>query len=120
MKEVFPLDNNFSDQNLTCVECNRSFVWTAAEQKFYADKGLTNPPKRCPECRMKKRQQEYGDRRGGGGGRFGNDRPRQMFDAVCSNCGKPCQVPFQPTMDETGKPVKPIFCKECYAKTKQR
>lgn len=56
-----------------------------------------------------------GRSRGGfGGGRpaFGdrNDGPREMFDAVCDNCGKTCQVPFRPT---TGKPV---YCSDCFEK----
>jgi CxxC-x17-CxxC domain-containing protein len=33
-----------------------------------------------------------------------------MFDATCSNCGKPCQVPFRPT---NGKPV---YCSDCFEK----
>ena len=32
----------------------------------------------------------------------------QKFDAVCSNCGKKCQVPFRPD----GK--KPVYCKDCF------
>ncbi len=32
----------------------------------------------------------------------------QKFDAVCSNCGKACQVPFRPD----GK--KPVYCKDCF------
>jgi CxxC-x17-CxxC domain-containing protein len=32
----------------------------------------------------------------------------QKFDAVCSNCGKACQVPFRPD----GK--KPVYCKNCF------
>jgi len=50
---------------------------------------------------------------GGGGGRGfgrGDDRPREMFKTVCSNCGKDCEVPFRPT---TGKPV---YCSECFEK----
>jgi CxxC-x17-CxxC domain-containing protein len=35
---------------------------------------------------------------------------RQMFDAVCSNCGKDCQIPFRPTGN------KPVFCSECFEK----
>jgi CxxC-x17-CxxC domain-containing protein len=31
-----------------------------------------------------------------------------MFDATCSNCGKPCRVPFRPT---NGKPV---LCSDCF------
>ena len=36
--------------------------------------------------------------------------PRTMFKAVCSNCGKDCEVPFKPT---TGKPV---YCSDCFEK----
>lgn len=42
--------------------------------------------------------------------RGGDDRPREMFDATCDNCGKPCQVPFRPT---SGKPV---YCSDCFEK----
>jgi len=31
-----------------------------------------------------------------------------MYRAVCSRCGKDCEVPFRPT---TGKPV---FCSQCF------
>ena len=44
----------------------------------------------------------------GGGGGFRERRPREMFDATCSNCGKTAQVPFRPT---SGKPV---FCDDCF------
>jgi CxxC-x17-CxxC domain-containing protein len=38
-----------------------------------------------------------------------NDRERpQMFDAICSDCGRKCQVPFKPSND------KPIYCSECF------
>lgn len=61
------------------------------------------------------------DNRGGGrgfssGGRSsfgrggGDERPREMFKTVCSNCGKDCEVPFRPT---TGKPV---YCSDCFEK----
>lgn len=57
---------------------------------------------------------------GGGGGRrsFGGGRDRnrdsgdrEMFSAVCDNCGKDCQVPFRPT---SGKPV---LCSDCFGKS---
>jgi CxxC-x17-CxxC domain-containing protein len=53
----------------------------------------------------------FGGSRGGGfGGRGGGrDRgPVTMHQAICSECGKPCEVPFQPT---SGKPV---YCSECF------
>ena len=36
--------------------------------------------------------------------------PRQTFKAVCSDCGKECDVPFKPTQG------RPVYCQECYAK----
>ena len=108
--------DQFQDQTLTCRDCGNQFVWTASEQKFYADKGFANAPVRCPSCRAAKKQQSGG---GGGYGRGGyNSGPRQMYDAVCSNCGQPCQVPFQPRLGEDGKPVKPIYCNNCYKSMK--
>jgi CxxC-x17-CxxC domain-containing protein len=31
-----------------------------------------------------------------------------LYDAVCDQCGKNCQVPFKPSGD------KPIYCSECF------
>lgn len=44
---------------------------------------------------------------------FGGDReaPRQMHEAVCSDCGKTCQIPFRPSGD------RPVYCSDCFAKT---
>ena len=39
------------DKTLTCCECGNEFVFTASEQEFYAEKGFTNEPRRCPACR---------------------------------------------------------------------
>jgi CxxC-x17-CxxC domain-containing protein len=42
-----------------------------------------------------------------------DDRSRdnkEMFSAVCANCGKECKVPFRPS---SGKPV---YCSDCYEK----
>ena len=42
--------------------------------------------------------------------RQGNFRPEnaELFDAICSNCGKKCQVPFRPNG------TKPVYCKNCF------
>lgn len=37
---------------------------------------------------------------------------RQMFDAVCDECGNPCKVPFQPSGG------KPVFCSNCFGEKK--
>ena len=35
-----------------------------------------------------------------------------MHDATCGDCGKQCQVPFEPRQD------KPVYCNECFPKHK--
>ena len=37
------------DKKLICKDCNAEFVFTVGE--FYKEKGFTNEPSRCPECR---------------------------------------------------------------------
>jgi hypothetical protein len=50
----------FQDKQLTCMACQRTFVFSAGEQEFYAAKKLENEPKRCPACRMAHRLQREG------------------------------------------------------------
>ena len=38
---------------------------------------------------------------------------REMFTAVCANCGKEAKVPFRPRED------RPVYCSECFAKMKE-
>jgi len=52
--------------------------------------------------------------RGRGGYRRGGRDDRQMFKAVCSKCGKDCEVPFRPTGD------KPVYCSDCFGKMGDR
>ncbi|GAB6179675.1 zinc-ribbon domain containing protein [Desulfotomaculum defluvii] len=92
----------YQDKTLTCKDCGVDFAFTASEQEFYAEKGFTNEPGRCPECRAARKAQ---NNRGNGG--F-NRRERQMFDTICSACGKETQVPFQPRGD------KPVYCRDCF------
>jgi CxxC-x17-CxxC domain-containing protein len=47
----------YRDQTLSCVDCSREFTFTAGEQEFYAQKGFTEPPKRCPSCRSARKAQ---------------------------------------------------------------
>ena len=108
---------------MACRDCGQDFIWTAGEQEFYAQRGLTNEPRRCPDCRRARKSQQGGGGYssggyGGGGGGYssggGYDRPqRQMYPAVCSECGKETQVPFQPRGD------KPVYCSDCFASRRQ-
>lgn len=45
------------DKTLTCQDCGAEFVFTVSEQEFYEEKGFTNEPRRCKECRNKKKAQ---------------------------------------------------------------
>lgn len=44
-----------ADKTLVCRDCGSEFVFTEGEQAFYAEKGFTNEPVRCPECRKAKK-----------------------------------------------------------------
>jgi len=87
------------DKSLQCSDCGATFTFSAEEQEFFQSKGYTNEPKRCPSCREARKQERYGS-------------PRQMFPAVCAECGKDTQVPFEPRGD------KPVYCSDCYRKAK--
>ncbi|QNU68210.1 zinc-ribbon domain-containing protein [Ruminiclostridium herbifermentans] len=43
------------DKTLTCRDCSATFTFTVGEQQFYAEKGFTNEPARCPDCRKAKK-----------------------------------------------------------------
>ena len=85
----------FQDKTLKCKDCGNDFVFTAGEQEFYASKGFENEPQRCKDCRAARKNAQRG--------------AREMFDAVCAECGKPTQVPFEPKED------RPVYCSECFA-----
>ncbi|MGE3076447.1 MAG: zinc-ribbon domain containing protein [Dehalococcoidia bacterium] len=94
---------SYTDKTIVCVDCGDSFTFTAGEQEFHASKGFTSEPRRCPNCRRLKKQQN------GDAGGFGDRRPpRQMFDATCASCGKEAKVPFEPRGD------RPVYCSDCF------
>lgn len=90
------------DKTLTCRDCGAEFVFSVNEQEFYAEKGFTNEPGRCPDCRAARKQQS----RGGFGG-----QQREMHDVICASCGVETQVPFRPTND------RPVYCRDCFKKS---
>jgi CxxC-x17-CxxC domain-containing protein len=93
-----------SDKTLTCRDCGNSFVFTAGEQEFYASKGFANEPTRCSNCRSARKAS-----RGEGGYSGGYERrERQLFPAVCAQCGQETQVPFEPRGD------RPVYCSSCF------
>ena len=96
----------FNDETLYCRDCNSEFTFTAGEQEFYASRGLTNKPARCPSCRSaRKGQMNNRSSRDGG---YRSREPRQMYTATCASCGGEAQVPFQPRED------RPVYCSNCF------
>jgi CxxC-x17-CxxC domain-containing protein len=91
----------YQDRILTCRDCGQEFTFTAGEQQFFATKGLTNTPSRCPECRKARRN-----------GSSSNQRPRggssEQYEAVCASCGRTTTVPFIPRED------RPVYCSDCF------
>ncbi|HYP25980.1 MAG TPA: zinc-ribbon domain-containing protein [Blastocatellia bacterium] len=66
------------DKVITCADCGQSFTFSAGEQDFYQQKGMSEP-KRCKECRAAKKAERGGgggggNRRGGGGSGGGGGR----------------------------------------------
>jgi CxxC-x17-CxxC domain-containing protein len=105
----------YTDETLNCTDCNAPFTFSAGEQEFFAAKGFTNKPNRCPDCRAARKAQRGAGGGGGGGGSYsgggygGSSRPqREMFQATCSACGRTAEVPFQPRGD------KPVYCRDCF------
>lgn len=97
----------FEDKTLRCRECNQEFIFSAGEQEFYQQKGLTNEPGRCPACRAQRRITMASARNGG-------ERPaREMFKTVCAECGGEAEVPFIP------KTEKPVYCSSCFERARR-
>jgi len=87
----------YTDKTLQCRDCGAEFIFSAGEQEFYAEKGFTNEPGRCNDCRARKRRER-------------SDGAREMYPAICAECGAETQVPFKPT---SGKPV---YCSSCFTR----
>lgn len=94
----------------TCAECGKS-----CEVPF---RPSGTKPVFCSQC-FKKTEKGGGDfeKRDSGGGRrsygerdFSDRPPMQMHEAVCSECGSNCEVPFKPSGD------KPVYCNNCFDK----
>lgn len=45
----------YEDIELECSECGEPFTFTAKDQKFYEEKDFVKP-KRCRDCRAKKKE----------------------------------------------------------------
>jgi CxxC-x17-CxxC domain-containing protein len=97
------------DRRIICADCGEEFIFTAGEQAFFREKGLTNAPTRCRNCRNKRRAERGGTGAGTSSGPAGG---REMHPATCSRCGNETLVPFVPTG------ARPVYCRDCYNETR--
>lgn len=116
----------YTDRTITCADCGQEFSFTAGEQEFYAQRGFTEAPKRCPACRQIRKAQRMRSSSGYDGaagesafggyaapaysddGGYRERRPREMYEAICDNCGQTASVPFRPSGS------KPVYCSDCF------
>ena len=102
---------SFEDKTLECSDCANAFIFGVEEQEQFQSRGYTNDPKRCPDCRQaRKAQQNRNSGNSYGNSSYGFAPRRQLFPAVCADCGKETEVPFEPSQG------RPVYCSDCYRK----
>lgn len=97
---------HFADKKLTCKDCGNEFLFTAGEQDFYQQRGFTNEPGRCPECRNKRKQRAV--EVGQSPINAATPAANEVTSIVCARCGKPTTVPFRPQL------ARPLYCSDCF------
>ena len=131
--------SQYADKTMTCRDCGKQFTFTAGEQEFYAQRGFSEPA-RCGECRQARKsgrdsgsyggsdygssRSSYGDSGYGGRSSSGygsasrssgsSTGTRQMFKAVCADCGTTTEVPFEPRQG------RPVYCRDCFERRNPR
>jgi CxxC-x17-CxxC domain-containing protein len=100
---------SFVDRSIECSDCGCDFTFSTSEQESFAEKGYTNDPKRCRWCRAAKLLESNGSSVYSGYRQQWHPR-RQMFAAVCAECGKRTEVPFEPRYGRR------VYCPHCYEK----
>ena len=88
------------DMQITCSDCGQDFTFSSADQQFFQERGYSTP-KRCKPCRQAKKNDQ-----GGSGHRSTSS---QGTPVICSGCGQPTTVPFEPRGD------RPVYCRDCFA-----
>jgi CxxC-x17-CxxC domain-containing protein len=116
-----------ADQRLFCRDCGTEFFFTAGEQRFYQERGLSLPS-RCSDCRSERRAQrqtEVGQSTAdwrlaldvtitddrphhGRDDTWGGNRSYRFYTAFCDECGRETEIPFRPRGD------RPVYCRDCF------
>jgi CxxC-x17-CxxC domain-containing protein len=106
-----PKTMSLQEKTAECFDCKAKYTISVEEQEALQAKGYANTPKRCPPCRQARKARQISS------GNFRNTQPgfrteRQMYPAVCAQCGKSTQVPFEP------REGRPVYCRDCYGAAK--
>jgi hypothetical protein len=78
-----PTPSAFEDETRTCVDCGSDFVFAAAEQRWFHEKGYDAATRtRCPECTRAKKAR-FGEKAGPG-----TAAAERLSKTTCYTCGK--------------------------------
>jgi len=88
----------YQDLTIKCRDCGKSFIFSARDQEFFAQKGYTNMPVRCKDCRniRKKAGPETGTQN------------KTLYNIVCKQCGKSGEMATEPRKPDD------VLCSECF------
>ncbi|MCZ7645079.1 MAG: zinc-ribbon domain containing protein [Planctomycetota bacterium] len=100
--------DGFEDKVLPCQECGKDFLFTAGEQRYFKKQNF-GFPRRCKECREKRKAKAESEERKAAEAA----RHQTAHRVICASCGIETSVPFKPD------PSRPVFCKQCYTKARQ-
>jgi CxxC-x17-CxxC domain-containing protein len=109
-------DPERGDEERLCERCGATFWFRAGERRFFAKRGLVDPPRRCTPCR---RARKAAARRGptarpdpiSSGPRDSvqpSDAALPRGTPLCALCGAAARVPFHVAVH------RPVACEACY------
>ena len=98
---------SLQEKSIDCFDCGVAFTFTVEEQVAYQAQSHFHAPKRCPSCRQSRKTRQMKT------SNFKSPRSGfQLFPAICAQCGKTTQVPFEPAAG------RPTYCRDCYQNIK--
>lgn len=103
-EKTFADQKDLQDKDIHCIDCGQDFVWSVGEQAFFRDKGLTNPPKRCKDCKHAKNERIASIAAAQAAG----VKQRIEVAVHCAKCQSYTTVPFYPSQG------RPVLCRSCY------
>lgn len=86
----------YQDKTLACKDCGKNFIFSARDQEFFAQKGFTNVPTRCRDCRDKKKKSAE------------TALNRVIYKITCKKCGKIGEMAIEPRKPND------VYCSDCF------